>query len=90
MSIRERVSTAAEATRQIVDKPTGTQREQFTIAREELDREVGQLRKTAETDVKELEAIVRQARCTVDTGPAAGSEGEVSQSRSGCTGRPEP
>ena len=57
-SIAERVGNAAAATRTIVDKPTGTQREQFKIAREELDREAASLRKTVEKDLKELEDVL--------------------------------
>jgi photosystem II stability/assembly factor-like uncharacterized protein len=58
VSTRERVSTAADALRQLVDVPTGTQREQMRIAREEVDRAANQLRKLAETDVKELERLL--------------------------------
>jgi photosystem II stability/assembly factor-like uncharacterized protein len=57
-SIRERVGTAADASRQLVDKPTGTQREQLKTAREQLDRETAKLRETAEKDVKELERLL--------------------------------
>lgn len=57
-SIAERVGTAAGATRTIVDKPTGTQREQLKIAREEVDRETGRLRDLAEKDLKELEKLL--------------------------------
>ncbi|HKB05857.1 MAG TPA: hypothetical protein VKD90_26915, partial [Gemmataceae bacterium] len=57
-SVRERVSAAADATRQLVDRPTGTQREQFKIARELIDRESASLRRTVETDVKELEQLL--------------------------------
>ena len=57
-SIAERVGNAAAVSRTIVDKPTGTQREQFKIAREELDREAASLRKTVEKDLKELEDVL--------------------------------
>jgi photosystem II stability/assembly factor-like uncharacterized protein len=58
VSIRERVSTAVGATRLLVDRPTGTQREQFKIARDELDQVTSKLRQTAETDVKELDRLL--------------------------------
>ena len=38
--------------------PTGTQREQYAIARRELDAESAALRKRVETDVKELEGLL--------------------------------
>jgi hypothetical protein len=41
-----------------VDRPTGTQREQLKIAREQLDRETARLRETAEKDAKELERLL--------------------------------
>ncbi|HJZ90584.1 MAG TPA: hypothetical protein VKE40_06895 [Gemmataceae bacterium] len=58
MSIAERVGTAAAATRTILDPPTGTQREQYKIAREQLDQEVVKLRQTAEKDLKDLEQLL--------------------------------
>ncbi|MBO0696854.1 MAG: hypothetical protein J2P46_00530, partial [Zavarzinella sp.] len=58
MSIRERVMTAVDATRQLVDRPTGTQREELKLARAELDREAARLRQTADQDVKELERLL--------------------------------
>jgi photosystem II stability/assembly factor-like uncharacterized protein len=58
MSIAERVATAAGATRTVIDKPTGTQREQYKIAREELDREASKLRQLAEKDLKGLEQLL--------------------------------
>jgi len=57
-SIGERVGDAAAATRTVVDKPTGTQREQYKIAREELDREAAKLRQLSEKDLKELEQLL--------------------------------
>jgi hypothetical protein len=58
MSIAERVAVAVGATRTILAKPTGTQREQYAIARRELDAELSALRKRVETDVKELEGVL--------------------------------
>ncbi|MFO0808186.1 MAG: hypothetical protein U0746_06150 [Gemmataceae bacterium] len=57
-AIAERVSVAAGSTRSIITKPTGTQREQYAIARQELDATIAVLRKRAETDVKELEQLL--------------------------------
>jgi hypothetical protein len=57
-SIAERVAAASGVTRTLIDKPTGTQREQFKIARDELDREAAKLRQTAEKDLKELEKLL--------------------------------
>jgi photosystem II stability/assembly factor-like uncharacterized protein len=58
VSIGERVRDAAAAMRSLTDRPTGTQREQYKIARDELDRETSKLRKLLDTDVKELERIL--------------------------------
>ena len=58
MSIAERVGVASEATRTIVAKPTGTHREQYAIARKQLDEQAAVIKKRLETDVKELEAIL--------------------------------
>jgi photosystem II stability/assembly factor-like uncharacterized protein len=55
VSIVERVGEAAEATRFSLGKPTGTQREQYAIASEELTAELAKLRKVIETDLRELE-----------------------------------
>ncbi len=60
MSIAERVSVAGGATRSLTYKPTGTQREQYAIARRELDAVSATLRKRVETDVKELEAVLER------------------------------
>lgn len=60
MSIAERVSVAGGATRSLTNKPTGTQREQYAIARKELDAESIALRKRVETDIKELEAVLER------------------------------
>jgi photosystem II stability/assembly factor-like uncharacterized protein len=57
-SIAERVGAAAGATRTIIDKPTGTEREQYKIARKELDQETDKLRKLRDADVKELEKLL--------------------------------
>jgi vacuolar-type H+-ATPase subunit H len=58
VSIAERAGTAAAATRTLIDKPTGTQREQLKIARTELDAEAAKIRSMAEKDVKELESLL--------------------------------
>ncbi|MFL5327620.1 MAG: hypothetical protein ACJ8C4_01790 [Gemmataceae bacterium] len=59
-SIAQRVGTAAGANQTIVAKPTGTQREQFAIARKELDEQTAVAKKRLETDVKELEKLLDQ------------------------------
>jgi hypothetical protein len=59
-SIAERVGEAAAATRTAISKPTGTQKEQFKIAREELDQESAKIRKIIETDVKEYETLLNK------------------------------
>ena len=51
-------ASPAGAAQTIVAKPTGTQREQFAIARKELDAESAVLRQRMETQVKELEALL--------------------------------
>lgn len=58
MSLSERVSWAAGAAYTIVAKPTGGQREQFAIARKELDAMAETLRKRSETDLKDLEKLL--------------------------------
>ena len=58
VSIADRVGTAAAATRTIVDKPTGTEREQLKIARSALDEQSAKLRQLKETDVKQLERLL--------------------------------
>jgi hypothetical protein len=60
MSIAERVSVAGGATRSIISKPTGTQREQFEIARKELDEVSAAIRKRIDTDIKELEELLNK------------------------------
>lgn len=60
MSIADRVGVAGGAAFTIVAKPTGTQREQATIARTQLDKESATLRKRLETEVKELETLLDQ------------------------------
>jgi photosystem II stability/assembly factor-like uncharacterized protein len=57
-SIAERVSVAAGAAQSVVAKPTGTQREQFAIARKELDAESAVLRQRVETQVRKLETLL--------------------------------
>lgn len=58
MSISERVGVAVGASRSISAKPTGTQREQYAIARQELDEVAATLRKRSEKDVKDLEVLL--------------------------------
>jgi photosystem II stability/assembly factor-like uncharacterized protein len=60
MSIAERVSVAGGAARTIVAKATGTQREQYAIARKELDEVSATLRKRVETDLKEMEVLLEK------------------------------
>lgn len=57
-SIAERVGEAVGATRQLTDRVTGTQREQFKIAREELSQVAAKLRQTVERDLKEMEQML--------------------------------
>jgi photosystem II stability/assembly factor-like uncharacterized protein len=58
MSISDRVGAASGAAQTIVAKPTGTQREQFAIARKELNAESAVIRQRIDTQVKELEALL--------------------------------
>ena len=58
MSISERVGIAVGAGRTISAKPTGTQREQFAIARQELDEVSATLRQRSEKDLRELETLL--------------------------------
>jgi hypothetical protein len=57
-SVTDRVGVAAGAARTVIAKPTGTQREQYRIARTELDAVTEELRKRLAGDVKELEQIL--------------------------------
>ncbi len=56
-SIAERVGNAAAATRTILAKPTGTQREQHKFAAEELGKVSGELKQT-DKELKELEQLL--------------------------------
>ena len=58
MSIADRAGVAAEASRTAIHKPTGTQREQFAIARKELDGVTERMRKRLDVDVKDLEKLL--------------------------------
>ncbi len=58
VSIAERVGVANGAAGTIITKPTGTQREQFAIARKELDEVLVALRKRTDIDLKEIEALL--------------------------------
>ncbi|HMO36175.1 MAG TPA: hypothetical protein PKA06_09035, partial [Gemmatales bacterium] len=55
VSIAERVRYAAGATRTIIQKPTGTEKEQFTLAKNELTKIAAELKSRLLKDVKELE-----------------------------------
>ncbi|MBX7103578.1 MAG: hypothetical protein K1X57_05830 [Gemmataceae bacterium] len=57
-SIAQRVGTASAANQTIVALPTGTQREQYAIARKELDAESVVLKNRIELDVKKLEDML--------------------------------
>lgn len=59
-SIAERVGVAAGATRTIVSMPTGTQRQQYEIARKELDAVSATLRQRVETELKEIDALLEK------------------------------
>jgi methyl-accepting chemotaxis protein len=58
MSISDRVQVAGGALFTMVNKPTGTQRQQFAIARKELDEVAATMKKLLETQVKELEDLL--------------------------------
>jgi hypothetical protein len=58
LSISQRVGIASGAAQTIVNKPTGTQREQFAIAQKELGEVAATLRKRNDTDLKEMEALL--------------------------------
>lgn len=60
MSVAERVGVAAGAARTFLSKPTGTQREQYAVARKELDEMAPVFRKRLETDVKQLEEVLNK------------------------------
>ena len=49
---------AAEAASTAIHKPTGTQREQYKIARSELNELADQLRQRRDVEVKELEKLL--------------------------------
>jgi photosystem II stability/assembly factor-like uncharacterized protein len=57
-SLAERVGEASAATRSIVHRPTGTQREQFAIARKGIDQVRETLKQRLTKDVKELEQLL--------------------------------
>lgn len=59
-SIAERVGFAAGATRSIIDKPTGTQKEQYEIARKELEAVGKEVRERLQVEVKALETYLEQ------------------------------
>jgi hypothetical protein len=79
VSIAERVGAAAAATRSAIAAPTGTQREQFAIARAELDRETAKLRSLAETDLKELERLLDKLGAPWTPGRLPGETGKRSR-----------
>jgi photosystem II stability/assembly factor-like uncharacterized protein len=73
-SIGERVGVASEAMRTAIHKPTGTQREQFKIARDDLNRETERLRKMLDTDVKEFEKLLDKLGAPYTPGRLPGKE----------------
>ncbi len=60
VSIAERVGYAAGATRSIINKPTGTEREQYTLASGELAKLRTEVKGRLQKDVKELENYLDQ------------------------------
>jgi hypothetical protein len=90
-SITERVAAARGATRTIVDKPTGTQREQDTIVRRELDEVSAALRQRAEKDVKGWRSCgTRPARRGRRSGGRAARERPLIRGRRRCFPWPRP
>jgi hypothetical protein len=75
-SIAERVAAAAGAMRTLASKPTGTERQQFKIAREELDRESARIRQMAEKDVKDLERLLDRLGAPWTPGRLPGGKNE--------------
>jgi hypothetical protein len=57
-SVSDRVQNAGGAIYTIVNKPTGTQREQAKIGREELDQTKDAVKKMLDGEVKEYELIL--------------------------------
>lgn len=74
MSIAERVGVAAGATRTILHRPTGTQRDQAEIARRELDPLAAALRQRIDSDVKDLEKLLDQLGAPWTPGRRPGGE----------------
>lgn len=60
VSISERVGYAAGSTRSIINKPTGTEREQYAIAKKELDSVGSEVRNRLQKDIKALEGYLDQ------------------------------
>ncbi len=60
-SVAERVEYIVETLRFALVKPTGTQRESYRIASEELTQEIAKLRKLVEVEVKDLEKAMDAA-----------------------------
>jgi photosystem II stability/assembly factor-like uncharacterized protein len=60
-SIADRVSYVVESQRFALSKPTGTQREAYRIAGEELTQEIAKLRRLVEVDGKELDKAMDAA-----------------------------
>ena len=57
-SITDRVGVANDVLFTAIHKPTGTQREQFKIAREELKVQTDKVRKLLEKDIPEFDKIL--------------------------------
>lgn len=74
MSLAERVGVASSATRTIVNVPTGTEREQYTIARKGIDEIRQTLRQRLEKDVKELEKLLDNLGAPWTPGRLGGSD----------------
>jgi hypothetical protein len=74
MSLAERVGVASSATRTIVNVPTGTEREQYTIARAGIDEIRQTLRQRLDKDVKELEKLLDKLGAPWTPGRLGGSD----------------
>jgi hypothetical protein len=76
MSLAERIGVASAATRTIVNVPTGTEREQYTIARTGIDEIRHTLRQRMDKDVKELEQLLDKLGAPWTPGRLGGSDKE--------------
>jgi photosystem II stability/assembly factor-like uncharacterized protein len=73
-SLAERVGVAAGAARTIVNKPTGTEREQYVIARQGLNEVRESMRQRLEKEVKPLEQLLDKLGAPWTPGRLGGSD----------------